>query len=348
MRRRNFLAGAAATAFSPLAARADQVADFYRGKTVTCYIGYSSGGGYDVYARTIIRFMQKHLPGNPNIIAVNMPGASSMTLGNHLARVAPRDGTAFGAVNSMLLFDPLFNGPKSKAQFTGADMTMIGNAVVSAAVLIALKSSGVTSLEELRTKELVTAASTPSGDTYMLPLALKNVLGLKLKIITGYPGTREIGLAINRGEVHGACGVAWPSISVTNPGWFDGSKPGSMRVLVQTHATGAADLNAQGIPKITDFAKTDEQRAMLDLYFSQTAFGRPYLVSPDVPAERIAALRVAFKATIEDPKLQEETKRIGVEANHVPGEKLQGMVQRLYATPADLTAKMKAATIAKN
>jgi len=201
----------------------------------------------------------------------------------------------------------------------------------------------VQKFEDLFSTELVLGgvqSSSPADN----PIFINNVLNTKFKIITGYPGTREIGLAIDRNEVHGACGVAWPSISVTNPGWFD---TGKMRVLVQTHATGHPDLNKQGVPKISDFAKTPEQRTMLDLYFSQTAFGRPYLVSPDVPADRIAVLRKAFEETIHDPKLQEDAKKIGVEANHVPGEQLQDMVKKLYASPADLTAKMKAATVPK-
>jgi tripartite-type tricarboxylate transporter receptor subunit TctC len=331
---------------SPLAAQS--VAEFYRGKTITCYIGYGVGGGYDLFARTISRHMTRHIPGNPTILPVNMPGASSMILGNHLARRAPQDGTAFGAVNSALVFDTLFAGSESKAQFHGPELTMIGNAVSSASVLVAWHTSGVKTIDDLKQKQLIIGATSRPGDTYLLPLAVKNVLGLdNLKIITGYPGTREIGLAIDRNEVHGACGVAWPSISVTNPGWFNGGQPGRMRVIVQTHATGSPDLNQQGVPKIADFAKTDEQRVMLNLYFSQTAFGRPYLVSPDVPKERIAALRAAFEATIKDPKLQEDAKKIGIEANHVPGEKLQDMVQKLYATPPDLTAKMKAATVPK-
>src|SRR4249920_1343166 len=118
-------------------AAADAIADFYRGKTITCYIGYGVGGGYDLFARTISRHMTRHIPGNPIIVPVNMPGASSLVLGNHLARRAPRDGTAFGAVNSALLFETLFSGPDSKAQFSGPEMTMVGNAITSAGVLIA-------------------------------------------------------------------------------------------------------------------------------------------------------------------------------------------------------------------
>src|SRR4249919_2299638 len=135
--------------------RAQTVAEFYRGKTITCYIGYGAGGGYDLFARTISRHMPRHIPGNPNILPVNMPGASSMILGNHLARRAPQDGTAFGAVNSALVFDTLFAGSESKAQFHGTDLTIIGNAVSSAAVLVAWHTSGIKTIADIRQKPLI-------------------------------------------------------------------------------------------------------------------------------------------------------------------------------------------------
>mgnify|MGYP006272452053 CR=1 FL=1 len=340
------LISATSLAFTSLALAADDnVAAFYKGKTVTVLIGSSPGGGYDLYGRMIARHMGQHIPGQPTVVPANMPGAGSHTAAAHIYNAAAKDGTIIGALQSPVAFEPFLAG--RGFNYDPTKFVYLGSANDDVYLCIARVDAPVQKFEDLFSKELMLGgvqSSSPADN----PIFINNVLNAKFKVITGYPGTREIGLAIDRNEVHGACGVAWPSISVTNPGWFEGSKPGRMRVLVQTHATGAADLNAQGIPKITDFAKTDEQRAMLDLYFSQTAFGRPYLVSPDVPADRIKALRVAFEATIKDAKLQEEAKKIGVEANHVPGEKLQGMVQRLYATPADLTAKMKAATIPKN
>lgn len=337
-------AGLIATTSLSLAAD-DNVAAFYKGKTVTILIGSSPGGGYDLYGRMIARHISQHLPGNPTAVPANMPGAGSHTAAAHIYNAAAKDGTIIGALQSPVAFEPFLAG--RSFNYDPTKFVYLGSANDDVYLCIARVDAPVQKFEDLFSKELLMGgvqSSSPADN----PIFINNVLNTKFKIITGYPGTREIGLAIDRNEVHGACGVAWPSISVTNPGWFENGKPGRMRVLVQTHANGAADLNAQGVPKITDFAKTDEQRAMLDLYFSQTAFGRPYLVSPDVPADRIKALRIAFEATIKDPKFQEEMKKIGLEANHVPGEKLQSMVQKLYATPADLTSKMKAATIPKN
>jgi len=340
MHRRTFLSGALASASLPSLAQADQVADFYRGRTITCYIGYASGGGYDVYARVISRFMQKHLPGNPNIIAVNMPGASSMTLGNHLARVAPRDGTAFGAVNSMLLFDPLFNGAKSKAQFTGVDMTLIGNAVVSAAVLIALKTADVSSLEELRTKELMIAASTPSGDTYMLPLALKNVLGLKLKIITGYPGTREVALALENGEVQGR---VWDmeGIKAARPQWL---RDGTIRILAQL-APRADRAAPPGVPLARDFAANEDDRKVLDVICLSTALARPYIAPPGLPPERAQALKDAFWATMQDPDFLAEMNRLQLAIDPVSGPDMEKLLKDAYALPDTLVQRVRKALV---
>src|SRR5206468_4249151 len=212
----------------PLAA--DPVADFYRGKTITCFIGYGVGGGYDLFARTISRHMSRHIPGNPTILPVNMPGASSLVLGNHLAKRAPRDGTAIGAVNSALLFDTLFAGTESKALFNGPEMTMLGNAVSSAAVLIAWHTTGIRTIDDLRRKPLVIGAPSRTGDTYLLPLSIKNILGLdNLKIITGYPGTREIAIALERGELTGR---VWDmeGIKASRPDWL---RDGTINIIAQ-------------------------------------------------------------------------------------------------------------------
>lgn len=324
------------------AADDEKVAAFYKGKTVTIIVGSSPGGGYDLYGRVIGRHMSQHIPGQPTVAPSNMPGAGSHTAAAHIYNLAPKDGTIIGAVQSVVAFEPFLAG--RNFNYDPTKFVYLGSANDDVYTCIARADAPVKSFDDLMSKELMVGgvqSSSPADN----PIFINNVLNTRFKVITGYPGTREIGLAIDRAEVHGACGVAWPSISVTNPGWFD---TGRMQVIVQTHAAGHADLNRKGVPKIGDFAKTPEQRAMLDLYFSQTAFGRPYIVAPEVPAERVAALRRAFKATIDDPKLQEEMKKIGLEANHVAGEKLQDMVQKLYATPADLAAKMKAATIPKS
>ena len=229
-------------------ASAQSVAEFYKGKTITVYIGYGVGGGYDLFARTISRHMPRHIPGNPTMLPVNMPGASSMILANHLAKRAPQDGTAFGAVNSALVFDTLFAGAESKAQFSGPDMTMIGNAVSSAAVLVAWHASGVKTLDDVRQKGLIVGATSRTGDTYLLPLAVKNILGLeRMKIILGYPGTREAAIALERGEITGR---VWDmeGIKAARPQWL---ADGSLNIVAQLAPKKMPEVPAS-VPLVND------------------------------------------------------------------------------------------------
>jgi len=333
-----------ALAFASLAllartATAQSVADFYRGKTVTCFIGYGVGGGYDLFARTISRHMSRHIPGNPTILPVNMPGASSMILGNHLARRAPRDGTAFGAVNSALLFDTLFAGTESKAQFSGPEMTMIGNAVSSASVLVAWHTSGVKTIDDLRQKELIIGAPSRTGDTYLLPLAIKNTLRLdNLKIITGYPGTREIVIALERGELTGR---VWDmeGVKAARPDWL---RDGKLNIVAQLAPQKMPEVPA-GVPLVKDYVTNDDDKKVLDVIFISTVLARPYVAPPGIPAERVKALRDAFNATMKDPEFLAETGKLQLNIDPTPGEEMERIVREAYALPEPIVQKVRKA-----
>jgi len=324
---------------SPPTFAQDSVAEFYKGKTITCFIGYGVGGGYDLFARTISRHMGRHIPGNPTILPVNMPGASSMILANHLAKRAPADGTAFGAVNSALLFDTLFAPAASKAQFNGPDMTMIGNAVSSAAVLIAWHTTGVKTLDDVRQKGLIIGAPSRTGDTYLLPLAIKNVLGLdRLKLITGYPGTREIVIALERGELTGR---VWDmeGVKAARPDWL---RDGRINIVVQLAPQKMPEVPAH-VPLVKDFVKDAEDRAALDVIFMSTVLARPYLAPPNLPADRRQALRQAFMATMKDPAFLAETKKLQLTIDPTSGEQMETIVRDAYALPAAIIAKVRKA-----
>jgi len=323
----------------PGTAGADPVADFYRGKTITCFIGYPSGGGYDLFARTISKHMSRHIPGNPSIIPVNMPGASSMVLGNHLARRAPQDGTAIGAVNSALLFESLFSGAASKAQFTGPEMTMIGNAVSSAGVLIAWHTTGIKTLADLRTKPLIIGAPSRTGDTYLLPLSIKNVLGLdNLKIITGYPGTREIALAIERGELSGR---VWDmeGIKAARPQWLTDK---SINIIAQLAPKKAAEVPAD-VPLVKEFVPDAGDQRALDVIFMSTILARPYIAPPGIPAERVKALRDAFMATMKDPEFVADLQKMQLNFDPTTGEEMERIVRDAYALPEEIVLKVRKA-----
>jgi tripartite-type tricarboxylate transporter receptor subunit TctC len=321
----------------PLAAQS--VAEFYRGKTITCYIGYGVGGGYDLFARTISRHMTRHIPGNPLIVPVNMPGASSMILGNHLARRAPQDGTAFGAVNSALVFDTLFAGSESKAQFHGPELTMVGNAVSSASVLVAWHTSGVKTIDDLRQKQLIIGATSRSGDTYLLPLAVKNVLGLdNLKIITGYPGTREAAIALERGEITGR---VWDmeGIKAGRPQWL---KDGSLNILAQLAPKKMPEVPVE-VPLVKDYVANDDDKKVLDVIFISTILARPYIAPPGIPADRVKALRGAFMATMKDPEFLAETAKLQLSIDPTSGEEMEQIVRDAYALPEAVVQKVRKA-----
>jgi tripartite-type tricarboxylate transporter receptor subunit TctC len=322
----------------PLAAQ-QSLADFYRGKTITCYIGYGVGGGYDLFARTISKHMGRHIPGNPSIVPVNMPGASSMILGNFLAKRAPQDGTAFGAVNSALLFEPLFYGAESKAQFTEHDLTMIGNAVTSAGILIAWHTTGIKTIEDLRHKTLIIGAPSRSGDTYLLPLSMKRVLGLdNLKIITGYPGTREIVIAIERGELTGR---VWDmeGIRAARPDWL---RNGSINIIAQLAPKKMPEVPAE-VPLVKDFVPNAEDRQALDVIFTSTILARPYVAPPNMPPERSKTLRDAFMATMRDPEFLADTQKLQLNIDPSSGEEMERVVRDAYALPEPIIAKVRKA-----
>jgi tripartite-type tricarboxylate transporter receptor subunit TctC len=328
---------AALLALSAPQAKADPVADFYRGKTITCFIGYGAGGGYDLFARVISRHMPKHIPGNPSIIPINMPGASSMVLGNHLAKRAPQDGTAFGAVNSALVFDSLFAGAESKAQFHGPELLMLGNAVSSAAVMVAWHTTGVKTLDDLKTKSLIIGSTSRTGDTYLLPLAIKNVLGLtNVKIITGYPGTREAAIALERGEITGR---VWDmeGIKAGRPDWL---KDGSINILAQLAPQKMPEVPA-GVPLVKDYVTSDEDKKVLDVIFISTVLARPYIAPPNIPADRAKALRDAFMATMHDPEFLAETQKLQLNIDPTSGEEMQRIVREAYALPEAVIQKVR-------
>jgi tripartite-type tricarboxylate transporter receptor subunit TctC len=324
-------------ALSAQQAPAQSVAEFYRGKTITLYIGYGVGGGYDLFARTISKHMPRHIPGNPTILPQNMPGASSMILANHLAKRAPKDGTAFGAVNSALVFDRLFAGDTSQAQFNGPDMTMIGNAVSSASVLIAWHAAGIKTIDDIRKKPLIIGATSRTGDTYLLPLAVKNVLGLdNLKIILGYPGTREAAIALERGEITGR---VWDmeGIKAGRPHWLT---DGSIVILAQLAPRKMPEVPAD-VPLVKDYVASDDDKKVLDVVFTSTILARPYIAPPDLPADRRQALRDAFMATMKDPAFLADTKKLQLTIDPTSGADMERVVADAYGLPAAVIERVR-------
>jgi tripartite-type tricarboxylate transporter receptor subunit TctC len=317
-------------------ANAQSPAEFYKNRNVDEYVGYSTGGAYDFYARVIARHMGAHIPGNPTLVPRNMEGAGSLRLANWLYRVAPRDGSVFGTIGRGIAFDPLLIGKGD--QFDATQFNWLGSANNEVSVCVAMKDSGITKFEDLFTKELTVGGTGTSADTDQFPRVLNGALGTHFKIIEGYPGGNDVVLAMERGEVSGRCGWSWSSVKTTHKSWIDEKK---MVVLVQLSLDKHPEL--PDVPLVTDFAKTDEQRQILKMVFARQVMGRPFVAPPNMPADRVAALRKAFMDTMTDKDFLAEADKTELEVNPVSGEEVEKLVKEVYATPPDIVAKAKEA-----
>ncbi len=317
---------------------AQSPAEFYKGKTVDLFIGYSAGGAYDLYARMIARHLGKHIPGNPQVVPKNMEGAGSLRLANWLYSVAPKDGTALGATSRGMAFDPLL-GNKT-AQYVAPKFTWIGSANDEVSVCVAWHTSGVTTWDDVMTKELAIGSTGAGDDTYQFPKFANNALGTKFKIITGYPGGNDVSLAMERGEVGGRCGWSWSSIKATRMSWYQQK---IVHVLMQFSLAKHADL--PHIPLITDLAKTDEQQRIFKLIFARQVMGRPYMAPPGVPADRTAALRKAFMDTMADKEFLAEAEKAKFEITPVAGGEVAALVEDIYYVASTADAEKAAAMV---
>ena len=316
----------------------DSVANFYRGRQLTIIVGTAPGGGYDTYARFLARHMGRHIPGNPAIIVSNMPGAGSNTAGAYIAKVAPKDGTVIGSIFGGAVIEPLIG--TTTPQYDPGKFHYLGSANDDVYVCLARKDASPQSLAETLQKEIIMGASMASSSSDFSAI-LKNTLGAKFKIVLGYTGSRNIMLAMEKNEVQGACGFAWPSINVTNPDWF--GENGFVRVIAQTHVKGHPQLNAMGVPLASALARTPDEKSILELYFSHTVFGRPYVVARETPAERADALRAAFMATVKDSQFIDEARKFGLDIDAVDGATVQKLIAGIYAASPELLAKVKKA-----
>jgi tripartite-type tricarboxylate transporter receptor subunit TctC len=317
------------------AARADSVADFYKGKTVELYIGYSAGGGYDIYARTLGRFIGQHIPGNPTIVVKNMPGAGSLVLANWLYNIAPKDGTVFGTIGRGTAFDPLLGS--TKAKFVGTKFTWFGSMNNEVSVCVAWHTTGIKTIDDAKKKELSVGGTGAAADTDQFPKVLNGVLGTKFKVVTGYPGGNDVNLAMERGEVGGRCGWSWSSVVATHMPWVKEKK---VYILIQLALAKHPDL--PDVPLVMDLAKSKEETQMLKLVFARQPMGRPFLGPPGIPAERVAALRKAFMDTLKDKAFLAEAEKAKLEINAVSGEKVQEIVNDVFQTPKALADKVAA------
>jgi tripartite-type tricarboxylate transporter receptor subunit TctC len=307
--------------------------DFYKGKQLSVMIGYGVGGSDDLWARIIARHIGDHIPGHPTVIAVNAPGAGSLLLANQITNTQPKDGTVIGLINRGIPFEPLLGG--ISVRFDPLKLSFVGSPDRDTAVCAANKNAPVKTVQDLYTQELIVGATGSGADTEVYPSFLKNLLGMKFKIISGYPGSREINLAIERGEVQGIC-VSYDTIARETI-----FKNGTVHVLFQ--AAVKPDPRLDGIPFAADLAKTAQERQALDLFLARTNVGRPFIAPPGVPADRLAILRTAFAQTMKDPGLVQEAESSGLHPLYIAPDELQKYVAEAYKMSPEIVALTKKA-----
>ena len=333
---------AASLALSAGAAQAqDAVAQFYKGKSINMVVGTSAGGGYDLYARLIARFLGKFVPGNPSIVVSNMPGAGSLVATQYIANLGPKDGTAIAAVFFGVVMEPLL-GDAAKAKFDPLKINFVGSANKETPICIARSDAAVQKMEDVFSKELVVGASATSGSTRDFPALLRNTLGAKFRIVGGYPGSNEISLAIEKHEVEAACGYGWTSLIAGRPQWL---RDKFINILAQEALSPNPVMKQMGIPLAIDFAKTPEQRQVMEMIYAPLEWGRPYIAAPEVPADRMAALQAAFTQTMEDREFLDEAKKQNVDIEPMSVPEIKGLLNRLYKASPDIVEKAKKAIL---
>ena len=328
-------AALAVTAWSG-AARADDaaIANFYKGRTVTLYIGYSVGGGYDLYARELARYLGNHIPGHPTIVPQNMPGAGSLRLANYLYNVAPKDGSAIATFARGMATDPLLGGKGD--QFDARKFTWIGSITDEVSVCAFWHDSGVKTWQDMLTKSYTIGGTGSASDTDIFPKVLKHIFHLNLKLVTGFPGGADVVLALERGEVNGRCGWSWSSLVSRNRKMYDTKQ---IYVPVQLALRKHEDL--PDVPLVTELTKDPKQLQALKLIFSRQSMARPYVAPPGIPADRTAALRQAFDDTMKDPAFLAEAKKTELEVHPVSGAEVDALLGDLYGSPPEVVQLAK-------
>ena len=329
-------AAALLTSHGAFAQDTRSVADFYRGKTINLIVGSDSGGGYDFNARMLARHMGRHIPGNPNFIVQNMPGASSIVAANYVYNIAPKDGSVIAAVQRPIPFETLFNAPG--VRFDATRIYWLGSSATEIGVAVAWHSAPQQTLDDVIRSEMVVGGNGPSTDTELLPRAFNNLLNTKFRIVSGYPGEAQIILAMERGEVQGVANWSLTNIFNAHPDWLAQKK---IRLLVQLGLKKHPDI--PDVPLILDLARTPQERRIFEILMGMKVLGRPFFVSADVPAERREALRQAFMATMTDAEFLAEAKRARATVDPVSGPEMQRMIDDLNAQPADVLDKARAA-----
>jgi tripartite-type tricarboxylate transporter receptor subunit TctC len=333
---RKLLGSAAALlALAAQPAAADAVADFYHGKTVQFLNAATPGGGYDTYARTMLPFLTRHIPGNPTLVVQNMPGAGGVVLGNYLYNIAPKDGLAIALLNNTVPFEPMYQNKQAK--FDAAQLNWLGSPSQETALLTIWHTVPVSSIEEARTHPLVLGASGVNSTPAFYARVENAVLGTQIRLIAGYPGQTESLLAMEKGENDGYGSAFWSSLKATKPDWIRDKK---IKFLVQFGAAPNPEL--KDVPFAPSITKSEADKQLAELASGQLAIGRPLVAPPGVPADRLAALEKAVLDTLKDPEFLAQCEKAHLECDSpVTGAETAALLKRLYGAPEPIVARLR-------
>jgi tripartite-type tricarboxylate transporter receptor subunit TctC len=315
-----------------LPARAQTVEEFYKGKVVNVVIGFSVGGGYDLYARHLARHIGKHIPGHPNVVSQNMPGAGSLKAANYIYTAAPKDGTYFGTFARTTGINPLLD---SGAKFDSREFSWLGSVTDDVSTCVTWHTSPVKTWNDFITKPVTLGGQGPSSEPDIFARLYKNVFGAPIKLVPGYPGTNEITLAMERGEVDGLCGLSWSTIKTRHAQWLKEKK---ITLIVQAAFKKEPEMDAS-VPLVMDMTQDKEKLQILKLILAAQQMARPFAAPPGIPADRKAALAKAFDDTMKDPEYLADAKKLDIDVNPVSGKNLDTLLAELYATPKDVVKK---------
>jgi tripartite-type tricarboxylate transporter receptor subunit TctC len=296
-------------------------------------VGFSSGSGYDLYARALARHMGKYMPGNPTFVPQNMPGAGSQRAAQYLYGVAAKDGSVFGTISRSMPVEPLL----TDAPFDGRKFSWIGNIANNSSLCATWHTTDIKNWNDLVTKPVILGGEGPGADLDNFALLVRNMFGAKVKLVSGYPGGTEVNLAIERREIDGRCGWSWDSIKSTRPEWLRDKK---INLLVSFSLDRAAGMPTE-IPLIMEKTHSDEQRQILRMHLAAQALGRPFAAPPGIPEDRKAALRAAFDATMKDADFVAEATRLRLDVSPTSGAEIDRLLAAIYATPPEIIEKAR-------
>ena len=310
----------------------------YKDRTITIYSAGTAGGGYDFYARLLARHLGRHLPGNPSVVVKNMPGAGGLVLANYLQSRALRDGTEFAALEHGTAFTPLLT--HARVDFDPAKFGWLGSMEQFTPIAAVWHTMPIHSADDLLVTPMNVGGSGPGSTTSGYPNSLNAILGTKMKVISGCPGSAEINLAIERGELDGVASWCWTCLKGQKPHWVAEKK---LRVVMQLAPVGDPELTKMKIPTVFERAKTDEQRQMLNTVFGSVALSRPFVAPPELPAGRLALLRRGFEAAVKDPALIADATSKGFVVEFISPEFIEGIIRNAFAANPTLIEKVRAA-----